>query len=216
MNAPAVVRARTVKADALARAHRRELVARVRRTEWVFQWLVVAGWFCAAALLTAVPALVFGYRNPFGIAAVVMAFAGLLAPLATSAQRAVKEAMRARRMRLVADWRSSAEHLSPRLRELAVETRIVLAAVDESEDPAAASRAVWEWMHGVEEVAAEDRRVLAGLGLSTQPMREVVFRGTGDEGRVRGDLTESQQVSLARHLQHFESVLTGTRAIPYR
>lgn len=176
---------------------------------------VVGAWFGLAGLLTALLAMFGDYGGAFGVWSVAMSIAGVLAPGAVKAQRAVKHELSARRMRLAASYSGTTDHLPPSLRDLALETRMVHSAVDQLGDGSQASRAVWEWMRQVDRLEEDDRTALEQLGLSTSGVREVVFRGAR-AGRPRGGLTDSQQIQLTHHLERFESTLTGMRALPYR
>jgi hypothetical protein len=203
--------------ELLAREQRTQALAELGRTKMLLQSGVLVGWFGLAVALAGILAMIFNYGNVFGVAAVALAVGGMLAPGAIRAQRSINDEFRRRRLRLAGAYRGDVDHLPPRLRALLLETRMVHSAVDVEEDGGPASRAVWDWLRQVETLDEQDRHVLDGLGLSTTGVRDVIFRGTsGRAEKVRGGLTESQQVQLGRHLGKFEETLSGARSLPYR
>jgi hypothetical protein len=206
-----------------ARAAKARARADLRRTQMLLQAGVLAGWFGLALGLTSVLTAIFHYGNMFGVAAVALAMGGLLAPAAITAQRAINDELSRRRLRLCGAYRDDVDHLPPRLRALLLETRMVHSAIDVEGDGGPVSRAVWDWVRQVDALDDEERHVLDGLGLSTAAVREVIFRDTAvpstgrpERAKLRGGLTESQQVQLGRQLGKFEETLAGLRPLPYR
>lgn len=192
-------------------------MAELRRKKMLLQAGVLVGWFGMAATLAAVLAAIFHYGSVFGVAAVALAMGGLLAPAAISVQRSINDGFSRRRLRLASAYRDDVDHLPPRLRALLMETRMVHSAVDVEGDGGPVSRAVWDWLRQVDGLDERERHALDGLGLSTTGVRDVIFRGTrGRLEKLRGGLTESQQVQLGRHLGKFEETLAGARSLPYR
>ncbi len=202
-------------AEELAKA---QALARLDRVEILLQAGVAAGWLGTGLFLGAISDFVFAYGHVTGVLIMSGTFAGLLAPAAVAWVRRVKEFVQQERLRLDRAYGDDLGHLSARIRELVLDTRMVVSTLQGRAGTSTAVRTLWDWTRRVDRLPEHEREWLAGLGLGAGPVMELLFAddGGGPDDRVRATLSVSERRRLVRELEHFDATIVATRGTPYR
>jgi hypothetical protein len=195
-----------------------QALARLDRVEIALQAGVAAGWLGAGLILGALSDFIFAYGHLTGMLIMAGTFSGLLAPLAVTGVRRVKEWVQHERLRLDRVYGDDLGHLSARIREVVIDTRVVLSTLQGRAGTSTVARSLWDWTRRLEQLPEHERDWLAALGLSPAPVTELLFTddGGGPDDRVRATLTVSERRRLVRELEHFDATIVGTHGTPYR
>ncbi len=214
-----------VRAQARAARHARgdaAIAARqVQRRRWAALlgvWLVVSGLGAAAiTMLVGFGWIVFTF---FGVVVAVSCLPLFAPTLARPAW------LLERQVRAGDDVDLAVTHLSPRLRRLAQETRVLRFALEAAApDEGAVDDWVWAWVSAVRGLEPEDKAVVEDLGVTHHDVARVLLgtaMATEDPAPpVALDahtLTALQRRAelLAEHLEAFEAALLRHDADPYR
>lgn len=221
---------------AQTRTARHERVAaaiEVRRLERRRRAIILVIWASLSTVGVIVTALVRGAFDPLEL----VFFASLVGTLAFagfSGSFARPEWLIERQADAGADPALAVGHLPPRLADLARETRALRLAVEAAPPgDGAIDGWVWTWITSVRELGAEEREVLARLGLSTREV-EAILLGEALEGAATTPalppasaaapgLPPADPAALARrvellaeHFEAFEVALLRFAPEPYR
>ena len=191
---------------------REESLVRLDRYERGLLSGVTAAWTAASLALGALmDLLMHPAMSGEGVVLMASAFLGLLSPAAVGAVRNVKARVSGMRLALESADGSTRGHLSPRLRGLLVETRMVYSVLQGDAEAGMTRRAVWDWLRGLDALDGEDRMVLREAGLDGENVR-LVFAGGDEEAR----LDRRARRQLARSFKFFADGLERASADPYR
>jgi len=205
-----------VVADALDFTPEEELkqreLARIGWREAGWHGVVSAAWFGAALGLGGVANAFVHYGNAAAVLIMSGAFAGLLAPVAISSVRRVNAEFSGRRLALEGLDEGELGHLSPRLRELVLDTRVAMASIDGQGIAGDGRRAVFEWLRSFASLDEADRWELHRRGIEVEGVRRIVL----DEDLFLGALSRGQRRRVLRRLRHLSRELSRPGIGPYR
>jgi hypothetical protein len=186
----------------------------IRRQGVVLQLGVLVAWLGASLALASIASLFFSYGA--SLLAVAGAFSGVLAPAAIAGGRAINTELSQRRLKLYRLDDDDLSGLSTKMRELLLETRMARLAVEGWDaDEEDAVQAVYGWLGTFDKLPESDRQLVASLGVTPDPVREVFFSDLSAE-RPRGGLSAEQQRSVLRQLETFERAILASSGNPYR